>query len=80
MLLAHDEGDRVVVDLDYATPATRDLRAGQLLHDDLHVLRDVGSGPVVTHAGPREHQRYLRAVGFSPRADDPDGRWVRETA
>lgn len=80
VLLAHEEDGRVVVDLDYATPATRDLRAGRLLHDDLHVLRQVGSGPVVTHGGPREHQRYLRAVGFSPGEDDPEGPWTRATA
>jgi len=69
-----DDG-RVRVDLDYATPATRDLRAGRLLHGDLDVLATVGPGPVVADPGPREHQRYLSAVGFQP---GDDGTWVRE--
>lgn len=80
VLLAHAEDGEVVVDLDYATPATRDLRAGRLLHEDLDVLREVGTGPVVAHGGPREHQRYLAAVGFEQRSDDPTGAWVRHAA
>lgn len=68
-----DDG-RVRVDLDYATPATRDLRAGRLLHEDLDVLATVGPGPVVTDPGPRVHQRYLATIGFGP---GPDGTWVR---
>ncbi len=68
-----DDG-RVRVDLDYATPATRDLRAGQLLHDDLDVLATVGPGDAVADPGPRVHQRYLSTIGFAP-ADD--GTWVR---
>jgi hypothetical protein len=74
VLLAHAEGGEVVVDLDWATPATRDLRAGRLLHRELHVLADVGPGPVVAHPGPRVHQRYLTSLGFAP---DDGGRWVR---
>jgi hypothetical protein len=77
VLLAHAEDDRVVVDLDYATPATRDLRAGKLLHDDLDVLGQLGDGQVVAHGGPREHQRYLAAVGFAPTGSDPTGPWAR---
>lgn len=69
-----DDG-RVRVDLDYAVPATRDLRAGRLLHDRLDVLADVGPGDVLADAGPREHQRYLAAVGFAP---GDDGTWVRQ--
>lgn len=74
VLLAHAEDDRVVVDLDYATPATRDLRAGRLLHEELDVLHDVGDGPAVAHAGPREHRRYLAQVGFR---EAGDGTWRR---
>lgn len=77
VLLAHREGDRVVVDLDYATPATRDLRAGRLLHDRLDVLAEVGEGPAVAVGGPREHQRYLGEVGFEQQGEDPTGTWVR---
>lgn len=77
VLMAHAEDDRVVVDLDYATPETRDLRAGRLLHDDLDVLAEVGDGPMVATGGPRAHQRYLAAVGFDRVGDDPRGTWVR---
>ncbi len=77
VLLAHAEDDHVVVDLDYATPATRDLRAGRLLHEDLDVLSGVGAGPATTRGGPRDHQRYLARVGFEQAGDDPAGTWVR---
>lgn len=80
VLLVRPEEDRVVVDLDYATPATRDLRSGRLLHDELDVLSAVGSGPAIAHGGPREHQRYLAAVGFRPAEEDPHGTWVRPAA
>lgn len=68
-----DDG-RVRVDLDYATPETRDLRAGRLLHDDLDVLATVGPGVAVADPGPRVHQRYLSTIGFEPAED---GTWVR---
>ncbi|MFP4636214.1 MAG: hypothetical protein ACLFRD_10150 [Nitriliruptoraceae bacterium] len=64
------------IELDYVTPAHRDMRAGSAFFTDPAPFAAHGITTVVTTAPTEVHRRYLERVGF--RAED--GRYVREVA
>jgi GNAT superfamily N-acetyltransferase len=62
-----DEG-LMHVRLDYVLPGYRDFKIGRFLFDQrADWFRARGVTRLVARAGTREHARYLRRVGFSPR-------------
>jgi hypothetical protein len=66
-------GDTVVLDVDYVTPAHRDLRAGTALYGDASPFERHGIDTVESTALTDEHRRYLQRMGFSSHGD----RWQR---
>ena len=54
-----------VVDIDYVTPAFRDMKTARWFFDEgLDHLRDRGIKSLSTYAPTPIHQAYLRKVGF----------------
>lgn len=72
----HGPGE-VLVDLDYALPAYRDLASGRFVYapDGLLARRFDADHVLVTQGAP-EHVRYLRRMGFEP--GPGDGPWRKD--
>ncbi len=72
IFLANDEGtNRLVVELDYVTPAYRDFKIGRyLFKEHVEMFRQSGYKKIVTVSGSRYHSHYLQKVGFVETSSD----------
>ncbi len=67
--LLRGEGPTATIDLDYVTPAHRDLRPAAQIYDSDGPLCDRGYTRLETTALTDAHRRYLERVGFAPEGD-----------
>jgi hypothetical protein len=65
------------LDLDYVTPAHRDLRAGSAVFGDPTRFVAEGITRLTTDADTDLHRRYLARMGFAPEPQDPSV-WGRQ--
>ena len=73
VLLRHTPDGELSADLDYAIPAYRDYTSGEYVYGDAQLFDAFDVSSVVSAPGNREHQRYLRRMGFRPDGE----RWRR---
>jgi hypothetical protein len=65
VVIGRIDGDRFVVDLDYAVPQYRDLKIGRFLFsDEAAFFRKLGVREIVAPVETEAHAKYLRRVGF----------------
>ncbi|MGH7577865.1 MAG: hypothetical protein ACREM1_22430 [Longimicrobiales bacterium] len=60
-----EPGGALRVRVDYVLPQFRDFKVGRYLFEQESAhLKNLGIERLLTHAGPRAHQRYLTRMGF----------------
>jgi GNAT superfamily N-acetyltransferase len=70
ILLGHQEGEALHLQVDFVTPDFRDFKIGRFLYQQHQEhFRSKGIHRIVAGSENEEHAAYLRKMGFSPKGD-----------
>lgn len=67
-----DENGSLMVKLDFVIPGYRDLKVGRYLYQQKEFFQTLCVKKIISTAGSKKHEKYLRRMGFTPVTNHPD--------